>query len=99
MTPAEMGLSAAVALMGGGNLWNWLASRGKTKVDLITLGQTIAAATITAQREERSELMARIDELEEKVDLMAAHIEKLEQTIIELGATPPARPAPKRVAK
>lgn len=92
MTPAEMGLSAVVALMGGGNLYNWLASRGKTKVDLITLGQTIAASTIAALRDDRAELLARIDELEEKIDLMAAHIENLENTIRTLGATPPQRP-------
>jgi len=92
MTPAEMGLSAVIAVMGGGNVWTWLINRGKTKVDLIELGQSIAKSTIEALKDDRSELLARIDELEEKIDLMSAHIENLENTIRALGVTPPARP-------
>ena len=92
MTTAEMALSAAVAIMGGGNVWSWLSSRGKTKVDLITLGQTIAESTIAALRDDRAELLSRIDDLEAKIDEMSAHIENLENTIRGLGATPPARP-------
>lgn len=80
-----MGLSAIVAIMGGGNVWNWLTNRGKAKVDLIQLSEQIAAATIKA-------LDQRIKELEEKVDALSAHVETLEGVIRGLGATPPPRP-------
>lgn len=89
MTSAEMLLSGVVAVMGGGNVWNWLTSRGKTKVDLIQLAQTIAAETITA-------LDGRIKELEEKVDTLSAHIVSLEILLRENGITPPPRPERKK---
>lgn len=88
MTIAEMVLTGAVALMGGGNVWNWLSSRGKTHVDLIALAEKIATATIVG-------LDGRIKELEGKVDALSAHVETLEAVIRELGATPPPRPTRK----
>lgn len=87
MSPAEMILGLVALVMGGGQIWNWLASRGKTRVDLIALAEKIAAATITA-------LDTRIKELEAKVDALSAHVETLEGVIRELGATPPPRPRP-----
>jgi hypothetical protein len=33
MTTVEIILALAAVLMGGGSVYNWLASRGKTKVD------------------------------------------------------------------
>jgi hypothetical protein len=88
MTTVEMILGAGIAVMGGGNVWNWLASRGKTRVDLIALAEKIAAATITA-------LDSRIKELEDKVDVLSRHVETLEGVIRELGAIPPPRPSRK----
>lgn len=99
MSPAEIGLTAVVTVMGGGNIWSWLSSRGKTKVDLIQLGQSIAAATIEGQRIERAELLHRIDQMDAtienqglKIEELTAHIGKLEDVIQGLGGTPPARP-------
>jgi uncharacterized protein with von Willebrand factor type A (vWA) domain len=99
MSPAEIALTAVVTIMGGGNIWGWLSSRGKTKVDLIQLGQTIAAATITAQQNERRELLHRIDQMDAtienqglKIEELTAHITKLEDVIRGLGGTPPSRP-------
>lgn len=89
MSPAEIGLGLLVAIMGGGNIYNWFSSRGKTKVDLIKLAQTIAAETITA-------LDGRIKELEEKVDTLSAHIVSLESLLLEKGITPPPRPKAKQ---
>lgn len=88
MSPAEIGLGIIVAIMGTGSVWNWLASRGKTRVDLIALAEKIAAATITA-------LDSRIKELEDKVDVLSRHVETLEGVIRELGAIPPPRPSRK----
>lgn len=95
MTEIEIALGALVTILGGGNVWNWLSSRGKTKVDLITLAANIAAETIKAQRDDRAELIERIDQLETKIDLMASHIAHLEDTIRSLGATPPPFPKAK----
>lgn len=102
MTLAEMGLSVVVALVGGGHVWNWLSSRGKAKIDLITLGQTISASIIESLREERKELLDKIDALEATVAELrlevaewGAHAMNLEDTIRKLGATPPPMP-PKR---
>lgn len=89
MTAPEMLLSGIVTIVGGGHIWNWLTSRGKTKVDLIQLAQTIAAETIKALDE-------RISELEDKVDTLTKHVETLEGVIRELGAVPPPRPSRSR---
>lgn len=99
MTAAELALSGIVTVLGGGNIWNWLAGRGKTKVDLITLAQSIAAETIKALKDREDALMDRISELEGKMDDMSAHIASLENVIRDMGATPPPRPAPRPRAK
>ena len=97
-----MGLTAVVAVMGTGNIWSWLSSRGKTKVDLIQLGQSIAAATIEGQKVERAELLARIERMDAtmenqgfKIEELTLHIGKLEEVIRDMGGTPPARPRKK----
>lgn len=109
MTGAESALTLAVALVGGGSLWNWLASRGKTKVDLIELGQTIATATIKALQDDRTALMAEVRELkaeiaalskkidaqDDKIETLTKHIEELEGVVRALGGTPPPRPLSK----
>lgn len=109
MTGAEAALTLAVALVGGGHAWNWLASRGKTKVDLIELGQSIATATIKALQDDRSALMqevrdlkdeiaalgVKIDAQDDKIETLTTHIEKLETEVRRLGGTPPPRPIPK----
>jgi hypothetical protein len=95
MTTAEIILAGVAAVMGGGNAWNWLAGRGKTKVDLITLAQSIAAETIKALKDREDALLERIGELEGKMDDMSAHIASLENVIRDMGATPPPRPAPR----
>lgn len=99
MTPAEMALSGVVALMGGGGFWLWLTGRGKHHVDLITLGQSIAASTITAMKADRDELLTRISGLEdqitalkEQVHELLGHAENLEATLKKQGIEPPARP-------
>lgn len=93
MTTAEILLSGAVTIMGGGNVWNWLSSRGKTKVDLITLAQSIAAETIKALKDREGALLERLSDLEERVGELSAHIESLESVIRTAGLTPPPRPA------
>lgn len=109
MTGAEAALTLAVALVGGGHIWNWLASRGKTNVDLIELGQSIATATIKALQDDRTALMwevrelkaeiaalgLKIDAQDDKIETLTAHIEKLETEVRRLGGTPPPRPLPK----
>jgi septal ring factor EnvC (AmiA/AmiB activator) len=109
MTGAEAALTLAVALVGGGQAWNWLASRGKAKVDLIELGQSIASATIKALQDDRSALMLEVRELkaeiaalgikidaqDDKIETLTTHIEKLETEVRRLGGTPPPRPLPK----
>lgn len=95
MSPAEMALGAVVAVMGGGNLWNWLASRGKTKVDLITLAQSIAADTIEALDKRMAQMEATIDDQGMKIEDLIAHVGKLEDIIIGFGGTPPPRPRKK----
>lgn len=92
MSPAEIGLGVVVAVMGGGNAWNWLASRGKQKVDLITLGQTISKEIIAALKAEREELTAKVGELEVRIGELAGHIETLEAVISKLGGKVPPRP-------
>lgn len=92
MSPAELGLGAVVALMGGGNLWNWLASRGKTKVDLITLAQSIATETIKALDTRIAQLEATIENQGLKIEELTSHIGQLEEVIRGLGGTPPNRP-------
>jgi len=92
MTTAEMALAGLVAVMGGGNAWNWLASRGKTKVDLIQLAQSIASETIKALDHRIALLEATIEDQGRKIEDLTAHIGKLEDVILSLGGTPPARP-------
>lgn len=95
MTTAELILSGVVTLMGGGNVWNWLSSRGKAKVDLITLGQTISAEIIKALKTEREELLGKITELENTVADLVGHVEALETALRDAGITPPPRPRKK----
>lgn len=97
MTSAEMILAGAAVLMGSGNVYNWLASRGKTKVDLISLAQSIAAETIKALDTRIAQLEATIEDQGRKIDDLTAHIGKLEDVIRGLGGTPPARP-PRKTA-
>lgn len=78
--------------MGGGNLWNWLTSRGKQKVDLITLGQTISAEIIAALKAERQELIDKVGDLEKQVGELVEHIGSLEAALTKAGITPPPRP-------
>lgn len=87
-----MALAGLVAVMGGGNAWNWLASRGKTKVDLIALAQSIAAETIKALDTRIAHLEATIEDQGRKIDDLTTHIGKLEDVILGLGGTPPPRP-------
>lgn len=98
MSPAEIGLGVLVAIMGSGNLYNWLSSRGKTKVDLITLGQTIAAETIKALDVRIAQLEATIEDQGMKIEDLIQHVGKLEDIIIGFGGTPPPRPR-KKVAE
>lgn len=104
MSAVELVLGSLVAVLGGGNVWNWIASRNKTKVDLIQLGQTISGEIIAALKSERQELLAKIDALEANVrDLkhdvrgLQQHVEALEAVIRDLGAVPPPRPKRKVV--
>jgi peptidoglycan hydrolase CwlO-like protein len=109
MTAPEAALTLAVALVGGGHIWNWLASRGKAKVDLISLGQAIAKSTIEALQQDRAalileihalkkeitDLSAKIDAQDDKIETLTTHIEKLETEVRRLGGTPPPRPLPR----
>ena len=95
MTLAEMGLTATIALIGGGNVWNWLTSRGKQKVDLITLGQTISEEIIKALKEERADLIRKVEDLQQSIDDLIEHIDRLEGVLIKAGIKPPPRPAKK----
>ena len=95
MSPIEIALAAGVAIMGGGNIWNWLASRGKTKVDLITLAQSIAAETIKALDTRIAQMEATIDDQGMKIEDLIQHVGKLEDIIIGFGGTPPPRPRKK----
>lgn len=109
MTTIEIILALAAVLMGGGSVYNWLASRGKTKVDLIELGQSIATATIKALQDDRTALIAevqalkaeiaalglKIDAQDDKIETLTSHIEKLETEVRRLGGTPPPRPLPR----
>lgn len=92
MTTVELILGAGITVMGGGNVWNWLASRGKTRVDLIQLAQSIASETIKALDHRIAQLEATIEEQGRKIEDLTAHIGKLEDVILSLGGTPPARP-------
>lgn len=95
MTTAEMILAGAVALMGGGNIYNWLSSRGKQKVDLIQLGQTISSEIIKALKAERQELIDKVGELEDKIGELVEHIEALEGSMRKAGVPIPPRPSRK----
>lgn len=99
MSATEVILAALSAILGGGSIWNWIASRGKTRVDLIQLGQTISAQIIQGLKAERDELAAKVEALEGKVsDLnhsingLSQHIVSLEELLIRAGITPPPRP-------
>jgi len=92
MTITEAGLAAVLAVIGGGNVWNWLASRGKTKVDLIALSHQIASDTVTAMETRIAALEKKIGDLTEQVETLSGHVETLEGVIRALGATPPPRP-------
>ena len=99
MSNTELILAALTTVLGGGSIWNWIASRGKTRVDLIQLGQTISAQIIQGLKAERDELAAKVEALEGKVtDLnhsingLSQHIVSLEELLIRAGITPPPRP-------
>jgi hypothetical protein len=98
MTLAEMGLTAVVTVMGGGNVWGWLSSRGKTKVDLIQLAQSIAAETIKALDLRIAQMEATIEDQGMKIEELTEHIGKLEDVIVGLGGNPPLRPRRKIAA-
>lgn len=95
MTTAEIILGLLALVMGGGNIWNWLTSRGKQKVDLIQLAQSIASETIKALDHRIAQLEATIDDQGRKIEDLTAHIGKLEDVILGLGGTPPPRPRKK----
>lgn len=95
MTLAEMVLGGGALLMGGGNVYNWLTSRGKHKVDLIQLAQSIAAETIKALDGRIAQMEATIEEQGRKIEDLTTHIGKLEDVIHGLGGTPPPRPRKK----
>jgi len=61
---AELLSGLLVAVVGGGGLWAYLGSRGKTKADLITIAQDAAGAVIHSLREEIHRLQDRIVDLE-----------------------------------
>lgn len=90
MTATEAILAVSALVFGGGHVWTWWASRGKVKVDLIALAQSISAETMRG-------MDARIHALEARVEDAEAHIERLEKYIREGGQTPPPRP-PRRSA-
>lgn len=92
MTTVELILTAGVAVVGGGNVWTWLASRGKTKVDLIALAQSIATETIKALDTRIATLEATIEDQGRKIEELTLHIGKLEDVILGLGGKPPPRP-------
>lgn len=92
MTAVEMILGGAVTLLGGNSFWNWLSSRGKTKVDLISLAQSIAAETIKALDLRIAHMEATIEDQGRKIEDLTQHIGKLEDVIRGLGGIPPARP-------
>lgn len=98
MSPVELVLGAAVTILGGGNIWNWIASRGKTKVDLIGLAQSIAAETIKALDTRIGQLEATIEDQGRKIEDLTTHIGNLEDVILGLGGTPPPRPKRKASA-
>lgn len=87
-----MGLGAFIALMGGGGLWGWLASHSRNRLDLITLAQTIAEATITALDKRIAQMEATIEDQGLKIEELTVHIGKLEDVIVGLGGIPPQRP-------
>lgn len=95
MTPAEIILGLLALVMGGGNIWNWLSNRGKQKVDLIALGQTISGEIIKALKTEREELTAKVGELEERIGELIDHIEALEASMRTAGVPIPPRPTRK----
>lgn len=94
MTGAEAALALAVALVGGGHIWNWLASRGKTNVDLIELGQSIATATIKALQDDRTSLMGEVRELKAEIAALGVAIENLRNPPIVTMPVPWAAPTP-----
>jgi cell division protein FtsB len=106
MTAVEMALGGAVTLLGGNSFWGWLSSRGKVRIDLLSLTQSVAAATIQSLQADRTALLneiaglkqevrdlsAKIDSQDEKIETLTQHIENLEDTVRSLGGTPPPRP-------
>lgn len=99
MPGTETLIALAVAAMGGGQLWVYFASRGKQRVDLVELGQSIAAETIKGLREDRDALLSRISGLEdqimalkEQIAELLAHAESMETALQKHGIDPPPRP-------
>lgn len=98
MTTPDPAMTALLGVIGAilaGNVWNWLASRGKTKVDLIGLAQSIAAETIKALDTRIAQLEATIEDQGIKIEELIQHVGKLEDIIIGFGGTPPPRPRKK----
>lgn len=105
MTLAEGVLGSVLAVLGGGGVWNWIASRGKTKVDLIQLAASISSETIKALKEDRKELLGRIDHLDALIENLkhdvrglSQHIVSLETLLAKAGIEPPPRPTKKTSA-
>lgn len=99
MTTAEMILGALAIVFGGGNVWTFLTSRGNTEAALLAMSRKIASDTIEGLRDDRKELLDRIDGLEgqigalkEQLAELLAHAEALEGVLKAQGITPPARP-------
>lgn len=81
MTAAETSLAVLVTVMGGGHIWTWLSSRGKAHVDLITLGQAIAKATIESLQADRAALLKEITDLKAEVKALGGKIDRQDDKI------------------
>ena len=81
MSAAEIALAALVTLMGGGHIWTWLSARGKAHVDLITLGQAIAKATIESLQTDRAALLKEITDLKAEVKALGGKIDRQDDKI------------------
>ena len=99
MNLSEAIITGLVSLVGGGGLGAWLTSRGKQRIDLIALGQTVAAATIEGLKSDRDSLLGRIDALEgqimalkEQLEELLFHAESLEGVLKAHSIAPPPRP-------
>lgn len=99
MTLGEQALAIILAVIGSGHAWNWWTSRGKQKVDLISLAQTISSDIITALKADRDALKEEVHSLRQEVERLqhdirglSQHVVSLETLLLEKGITPPPRP-------